>query len=259
MNKNHYDVLGVARTATADEIKLAYRKLAAKHHPDRGGDTSKFQEIQTAYDVLSDQSKRSQYDNPHQFQQEFGGFPGGGFSFNFNDVFSQMFNQHQHARRNHVRMTLWIHLEDVAQGTSKTINVSTHDGNTTVNVGIPLGIEDGDNVQYSGVGPNGVDLVVQFRIHPHRYWQRNGLNLSVEQRVSVWDLVLGGELEITDMENNRVKIQIPTNTQPGTTLRVRSHGLKDRHGARGDILVRLLAQIPNRIAPEIIDAIRKHR
>ena len=101
---DHYATLGVTKTASADEIKRAYRKLASQHHPDKGGDTAKFQEIQTAYDTLSDPQKRQQHDNPNPFGGGFpgghqagfqGGFPGG-FSFNvngfdMNDVFGQMF------------------------------------------------------------------------------------------------------------------------------------------------------------------------
>ena len=85
---DHYAALGVAPTATPDEIKRAFRKLASKNHPDKGGDTKKFQEIQAAYDVLGDAAKRSQYDNP---QPQFGGF-GGGPNFNANFDFNTIFD-----------------------------------------------------------------------------------------------------------------------------------------------------------------------
>jgi DnaJ-class molecular chaperone len=257
--KNHYQTLGVSPTANADEIKSAYRRLAGQHHPDKGGDTQKFQEIQSAYDTLGDTQKRAAYDNP---QPQFGGFGGGG-GFDFNDIFS-MFGQggfNPHARRGpgHVRMSLWVTLHDVAIGGSRTVNLGTAAGTTTVNIDIPLGINDGDNVQYSGIGPGGADLVVQFRVHPHQQWERQGLNLIIEQRVSIWDLIIGGSLAITTLTNTQLTAQIPANCQPSTLIRLRGQGLKDRNGQQGDAFIRVLPMLPTKIAPEIIEAIKNHR
>ena len=105
MYMDHYNTLGVPRTATADEIKKAYRKLAMEHHPDKGGDINKFQELTNAYETLSDPDKRSQYDNPQYRQQHspFGDAPGGfGFNFNgfdLNDIFNQAFGQRGHPQQ----------------------------------------------------------------------------------------------------------------------------------------------------------------
>ena len=148
---DHYATLGVARTATVDEIKKAFRKLASQHHPDKGGDTKKFQEIQAAYDTLGDSAKRQQYDNP---APQFAGMPGGA-QFNMGDIFSQMFGggmghgfQGQHPRRNHMRMSLWITLKDVATGGHRQVAVGSTQGQSTIEIDIPLGINDGDMVQY---------------------------------------------------------------------------------------------------------------
>jgi DnaJ-class molecular chaperone len=106
---DHYATLGVSKTATPDEIKRAFRKLASQHHPDKGGDTQKFQEIQAAYDTLGDAVKRADYDNP---RPQFSGMPGGAH-FNMNDIFSSMFGgqspfAQQRRTQSHTRMTLWI-------------------------------------------------------------------------------------------------------------------------------------------------------
>lgn len=260
---DHYATLGVAKTATQDEIKRAFRKLASQHHPDKGGDTQKFQEIQAAYDVLGDVEKRSDYDNP---RPQFAGFNGqpGGFHFDFgnphfNDVFGQMFGQSQRQRPSFVRMSLWIRLSDVAQGGRRPVSVNTNQGTSTIEIDIPLGINDGDSVQYAGLAPGGQDLVIQYRIHPDPVWQRNGLDLITEQSVSIWDMILGGDVSIRTINGDQLITTMPPKTQPRTMLRLRRQGLKDRQGRQGDILVRVNPVIPQTIAPEIEEAIRAHK
>ena len=255
---DHYATLGVARTATPDEIKRAFRRLASQHHPDKGGNTQKFQEIQAAYDTLGDTVKRADYDNP---RPQFSGMPGGAH-FNMNDIFGQMFGQgfsQQHPRRSHTRMTLWINLRDAATGGHRTVTLGTQAGVQGVDIEIPLGINDGDNVQYEGIGPGGTDLVVAYRIHPDPNWQRQGLNVITEKKISVWDLILGADLTVTDILGRQLVTTIPQGTQPGTMLRLRAQGLKDRSGGQGDLFVRVQAQLPTRIAPEIQEAIKNHK
>ena len=258
---DYYAALGVPKTATADDIKRAFRRLASQHHPDKGGDTQKFQAIQQAYATLGDDQKRAEYDNPRPQFSGFHGTPGG---VNINDIFGQMFGQqfgqqHQHPRRSHVRMTLWIKLLDVATGGKRTVSLGTQAGVSAVEIEIPLGIMDGDNVQYEGIGPGGSDLVVQFRISPDQTWQRDGLNLTQEVRIDIWNLILGGELTIDTLTGKTLSTQVPARTQPGTVLRLKAQGLRDRAGRIGDIMVRVQAQIPENIPPEIIDAIQKHQ
>jgi DnaJ-class molecular chaperone len=246
---DHYATLGVARTATPDEIKRAFRKLASQHHPDRvGGDTAKFQSIQAAYDTLGDAVKRAEYDNP---RPQFSGFPGGA-QFNMNDIFGQMFGQgfgqQRRQQPNFVRMTLWIRLHDVAQGGNRPVAVGTAQGQQTIEVEIPLGINDGDSVQYQGLAPGGQDLVIQYRIHPDPQWQRDGLNMICERSVTV-RTITGTEL-VTG---------IPARTQPRTMLRLRGQGLRDRSGNQGDLLVRVMPEVPADIRPELLEAIEKYR
>ena len=258
---DHYAALGVPRTATADEIKRAFRRLASQHHPDKGGDTQKFQAIQAAYATLGDEQKRSEYDNP---RPQFSGFQGHAGGVNINDIFGQMFGQQfaqqqQQSRRSHVRMTLWITLLDVATGGRRTVSLGTQSGVSAVEIDIPLGINDGDNVQYEGIGPGGSDLVVQFRISPDRTWRRDGLNLTMEVKLDIWSLILGGNLTVDTLNGRTLTVTVPERTQPGTSLRLRAQGLQDRAGHVGDIHVLVQAQIPDNIAPEILEAIRNHQ
>ena len=243
---NHYQTLGVERTASAEDIKRAYRKLAGQHHPDRGGDTAKFQTIQAAYDVLGDPGKRQQYDNPApQFS--------GGAPFDFDNIFN-MFGagfQQPGQPQQQVRMSLWITLADVAQGGRRTVSL----GNMTVEIEIPLGINDGDNVQYANLGPGGTNLIVNYRIHPHPRWQRQALNLTQDETVLVWDLILGGELPVRDIQGNTLNMMVPAGTQPGTMLRLKGRGLRDRSGKTGDLFVRIQARLPDNIPQELLDQI----
>ena len=254
---DHYASLGVPRTATAAEIKQAFRKLASQHHPDKGGDTAKFQAIQAAYAVLGDEQKRAEYDNP---RPQFGGFGVG--HPQFNDIFAQMFGGQfgqQHPRRNHVRMTLYISLLDVAQGGKKAVAVGTSQGQSTVEIEVPLGLNDGDNIQYGGLAPGGQDLVITFRIHPDSSWRRDGLNITMEHSVSVWDLIMGAEITVKNILGHSLTVRVPPRCQPSAVLRLRGQGLKDRRGAQGDQFVKLNAQIPATLAPELVEAIEKYR
>lgn len=255
---NHYQTLGVDRNATPDEIKKAYRRLASQHHPDKGGDKTKFQEIQSAYDTLSNPQKRAMHDSP---QNPFGNMGGQGFNFDsIFDIFGTRF-QHPQQQRQHQRaiMTLWITLRDVAEGGRKTISVGSQQGNVTVEIEIPLGITDGDSVQYPQTGPMGMDLVITFRIHPNPRWERQGSNLAMDHPVDVWDLIVGTEITVQDLLGTTLSLTVPARTQPGTVFRLRERGLAQRSGAKGDLLVRVQARIPDNIPQPIIDAINQNR
>ena len=257
---DHYATLGVARTATPDEIKRAFRKLASQHHPDKGGNTQKFQEIQAAYDTLGDAVKRADYDNP---RPQFSGMPGGAH-FNMNDIFSSMFGgqspfAQQRRTQSHTRMTLWIRMTDVAQGGTRPVAVGTPHGQSTIEVEIPLGINDGDNVQYQGLAPGGGDLVIQFRVHPDPLWQRNGLDLVTDVTADIWSMILGSDITVQTLTGSQLTTSMPPHTQPKTLIRLRKHGLRDRSGNQGDLMIRVMPIIPTVIRPELLEAIEKYR
>jgi DnaJ-class molecular chaperone len=259
---NYYQTLGVDRDATPDQIKRAYRKLASQHHPDKGGDKNKFQEIEEAYRTLGDPQKRSEYNNPRPNAHNFGfhhqAGPGG---FDFQtifDVFGARFQQPQQ-RTQRAQMTLWITLQDVAHAAQKTISVGTPQGTQVIEIDIPANINDGDSVQYSGLGPGGIDLIINYRIHPNPKWQRQGPNLTIDQEISVWDLILGGDIVIQDILGNQLTLTIPPRTQAKTTFRLKGRGLGQKGNAPGDMFVRVHGTIPAHIPEPLLDAIAQTR
>ena len=256
--KNYYQILGVDRNASADDIKLAYRRLANRHHPDRGGDTAAFQEIQEAYAVLGDEQRRSQYDNPAP-QFSFAGGP----MFNFDDIFEMFgarFTADQHFRRQVMRMQLWITLYDVAVGGPRVISMATVSGNTNAEITIPAGIDDGDTVRYKGIAPGGLDVAVTFRVRPDAHWQRQGADILCEHTVDFWDLILGTAIKVALPNRSTLEITVDAMTEPNTVVRARGQGLPLKSGSgKGDVLVRLQARIPKDIPPGLRDTLAQMR
>jgi DnaJ-class molecular chaperone len=176
---DYYNKLGVNKSASQDEIKRAYKKLAMKHHPDRGGDQKTFQEINEAYDTLKDNEKRYMYDNPQTRQQ---------FNFNtgnMNDMFSQFFRQTQRVRKNSsMSITVRISLKDVVTGKDVVGKYMLGSGKQeVVNIRIPPGVEDGLTMRYAGLGDNSVkqlprgDLHVRIVVEKHKHFVRDRSHL----------------------------------------------------------------------------------
>ena len=256
---DHYKTLGVNSTAAPDEIKKAYRKLASLHHPDKGGNTAKFQEVQTAYDVLSDPAKRQDYDNPKPQFGNFGQHPHpSGQPFDFEtifDVFGTRFNQTTQRQAAVSRVNVTINLTDVVTGGKRTIGLG---GRNTIEIDLPKGINNGDSVQYRGIAPGGGDLVITFRVREDPEWQRDGANLYTQHVVDVWDLILGTESVVKDVVGQEVTILIPQGTQPGARLRLRGKGLPSKIGV-GDIIVQIQASIPVDIPEDLLNMIKQKR
>ena len=265
---DHYAVLGVGKTATPDEIKKAYRKLASQHHPDKGGDTAKFQQIQEAYAILSDPEKRQQYDNPAPPNMQ--GFPGG-FSFNMgpgldiNDIFGQMFGQGggtpfgPRNNRQIMRTQLRVNLLDAYHGGSQVLKINTQQGLNVVDITIPKGIHSGQQIRYDNIIP-GVTLLIEFLILNNLKYERQGDNLYSNQSINVLDLITGTKFDFVTISNKMVTVNVPPKTQPYIQLKLAGQGMPiGDSGHYGDQLILLKPYIPDNISDDIVDAILRNR
>ena len=270
----YYETLGVSDTATAEEIKRAYRKLASQHHPDKGGDTKKFQEIQTAYDTISDNEKRQQYDmqrngfggnqfnrHPHHDINDI--FKNFGFSFSTGsgDPFSG-FRQPQ--RNKDLRVDIQIPLVTTLENQIKTISVQTTNGHReTVQVNIPRGIPNGSNIKYPGLGDNMFntlqrgDLYVQIHVVNPEGFLVNSIDLYTKIRVNCLLAITGGPTIVTGLDGKEFELTIPSGTQPGVQFRIAQQGLYQMNAdTRGDLFVEMSVVIPKDLSPEQVNAIK---
>lgn len=261
---DHYQTLGVAKTATTDEIKKAYRKLASKHHPDKGGDTAKFQEIQTAYDTLSDEAKRQAYDNPMPQGNPFGGFPGG-FSFHtggggFEDLFEMFNRQQQQQRRQQVfRTTVVVSLFQAYQGGEQVIKLQTHTGTQAIKINVPRGVNNGDQVRIDNV-IEGASLLVEFRVQSDLRFDRRGHDLIATQNVSVLDLIAGGSFEFTTLSGKTFEVNVKPKTQPYVQLRIPGQGMPvGNSGNFGDQIILIKPFIPDMIDEQVMNSIQQQK
>ena len=257
---DYYSTLGVGKTANADDIKKAYRKLAGIHHPDKGGDTATFQKIEEAYRILSDPQQRQQYDNPMPQGNPFQGFPGGGFHFNMNgfnmdEMFGQMFRQHQHPQQNTYRTSYWISLEQAYKGGEELLKLQTPTGLHMVRVNIPKGVPDGGQVRYEKVVDSN-DLIVEYRIHPHLQYERKMNDLYSNHSISVLDLIVGTNFQFTTISGKTLDVTVQPKTQPFMHLKLAGQGMPIQGtNAFGDQIILLKPFIPDNIDSRITDSI----
>jgi DnaJ-class molecular chaperone len=257
---DHYNTLGVPRDADQDTIKKAYRKLAMQHHPDKGGDISKFQEITAAYETLSDVDKRFAYDNPQAQPQ---GFPGG-FNFNaqgfdINDLFSQIFGQQrsytQQKQKQVFRTQVYVSLIDSYNGSNQMMHLNIGTGPKVVNFTVPKGIDSGEQVRYDDLIDD-ASLIVQFVVQKDLRFDRSGDDLYASLPISVLDLITGTKIEFTTLVGRKLEITIAPLTQPTDQIRIQGHGMPMRDtGQYGDQILLLKPYVPANISQDIIDAI----
>lgn len=261
---DHYAILGIPKTASPDEIKKAYRKLASQHHPDKGGDTKRFQEIQTAYEVLSDPQRKQAYDSPAKnFTQQ--GFPEG-FSFGFggpndiHDIFNHMFRQQRNPNAKQVYRTIVeITLEQAYSGLSQSLKIQTHNSNHIINIEIPKGINTGDQIRYENLIPN-ASLIVEFRVASNLKYDRRAQDLYSNYPISVLDLIAGGSFEFTTISGKTLEVKVPPKTQPHMHMKIAGEGMPIYGSTQyGDQIILFKPFIPDTIDDEIIDAISRHR
>ena len=268
---NAYETLGVPKGASEDEIKKAYRKLAAKHHPDKGGDTAKFQEIQSAYETLSDPQKRAQHDNPSPFSN-FDNGNGTHFEFHFGgggpqDIFEQFFRQgghpfgghnpfnqrHAQPRRNKdLRVQLTVNLSETLSEQRKTISVQTTKRDRyNVDVTIPRGVSPGTTIKYSNMGDNMFDtltrgdLYVIINVNNDSGCEMHGINLVKRIQVNAIDAMLGAEAIVRGLDGREFAVKIPQGCQHDMKFGLQGQGLYQMNtNVRGDLVVVVDLTVP---------------
>jgi curved DNA-binding protein len=258
---DYYSTLGLKRGASDADIKKAYRSMAMKHHPDRGGDEKKFKEISQAYDFLSDPEKRRMIDAGMDPNQQ-GGFrqQGSPFEFHFgtgnmDDLFGNFgfgFGQRPMQRNKTLSINVEITLEDVLAGKDINAEIGIPGGRQKViNIQIPPGIEHGQQIRYEGMGDNSItnirpgDLIVNVLIRNHATFKREGTSLIIEKQVSVWDALLGTSIIIETLDQKTLNINIPAGTQPDTVMSCRGEGLPHmRTRQRGNLLIKIKVVVP---------------
>lgn len=266
---NAYETLGVPKGASDEEIKRAYRKLAAQHHPDKqGGNTAKFQEIQSAYETLSDPVKRQQHDNPNPFQH-FGhqGPNGSHFEFHFGgagpeDIFAQFFQgfpgghpfqrQQQPRRNKDLRVQLGVSLASTLEEQKKTISVQTTKGDRyNVDVNIPRGVSNGTTIKYSQMGDNMFDtltrgdLYVIINVENDNRFELHGINLVTNLDIDSIDAMTGSEKIVRGIDGREYSIKIPQGCQYGTKFGLQGQGLYQMNSnIRGDLIVNVVVKTP---------------
>ncbi len=286
MAKDYYQSLGVTKSASADEIKKAYRKLALQYHPDRNKSKEadgKFKEVTKAYEVLSDAGKKQTYDQyghsafdpsagsgpfgqggqqggrygpfTYSYTTNGGGpaegfdFDSGGFSDPF-DIFEQFFGGANpfggaQARRRQT-YSLTIDFKDAVHGAEKKVTI----GGKTQNIKIPAGVDNGSRMRFG-------DFDVVFEVKGNPKFKREGNDIISEQELSFADAALGIEAEVETI-HGKLKIRIPSGTQPNTVIRLGGKGVPNLRGSgHGDHYVRIKLVVPKNLTSRQKELLRE--
>ena len=252
MPRDYYEILGVSRSASADEIAKAYKTLARKHHPDRNpGDKTaeaKFKEIQNAYDTLSDPKKKSFYDQHGTDVPQGGGFPGGfpggqqidpemaqemfrrmfgagGGGGGFEDILGGRSRGRGRQRPQPPAESIEVeaHVPFLTAALGGTIGLRI--GDRDIDVKVPAGFEDGKKLRVAGQGDSGEDIVVKVRVEPHQFFRREGKDLLLDVPISIPEAVLGGKVEVPTVAGKRVTVKVAPGTSSGSRIRLTGMGM----------------------------------
>jgi DnaJ-class molecular chaperone len=278
--KDPYDALGVERTASLEDIRTAYRRLAKKLHPDLNPGNreaeERFKEVASAYDILSDKDKRQRYDDgeidatgaerPRQrYYKDFASQPdqpyanSSGFAdfADTDDILSEFLRQQAHARANargpDLSYRLPVEFLDAVNGGTMRLNLPE---GGTLDVRIPPGIVDGQTLRLRGKGAPGRgeggagDALVEVSIKPHRFFTRQGDDIHVEVPVTLTEAVLGGRINVPT-PTGPVTMTVPKHANTGTVLRLRGKGVARPDGGHGDEFVKLKLMLPEKPDPEL--------
>jgi DnaJ-class molecular chaperone len=275
--RDPYEVLGVKRDASADEIKRKYRQLAKKLHPDlnpgNAEAAAKFKDISAAYDLLSDPQKRAQYDRgeidasgaarpERQYYRAYAESPEGAkysSGFDAEDLFAELFGRARsrefRARGADVSYVLPVDFIEAATGAKKRVTMA--DGKV-LDITIPPGTEDRQTLRLRGQGQPGFgggppgDAYIEVHLQPHAYFTRKDNDVHLELPISLSEAVLGGKITVPTIDGD-VVMNVPKNSNTGTVLRLKGRGILDRKSKiRGDQYVRLKVVLPEPPDPELI-------
>ncbi len=291
IDKDFYAILGVAKTASADEIKKTYRKLAMQYHPDRNPGPEgeeKFKEIGEAYAVLSDPEKRAEYDKLRDAIASGasgfgGGMPGGfrvedfgfGEEFDVEDLLSQIFGgaaqggrvqfnfggnpfRRGPRRGRDLETEAALSFEEAASGVEKKVPTGRRQH---VTVRIPAGVKDGARIRVRGRGehPDGGeagDLYVRVKVQPHRFFGRKDNDLTLNLPITFPEAALGSEVKVPTL-NGPVTLKIPAGTSSGKTFRIRGRGIGRSDGSKGDLLATVQVAVPSKLSKKEQELVRE--
>ena len=279
---DYYKILGVNKSASQDDIKKAYRKLARKHHPDINPNDKEahkmFQQINEANEVLSDPDKRKKYDQygkdwkhseefekAKQQRQQYANSGGGRQSFSggfgdddFSEFFSSMFGGSRAGRGRETKFRgqdyqaeLHLDLKDAYTTHKQTLTV---DGKN-IRITIPAGVEDGQKIKLKGYGGPGInggpdgDLYITFQIADDPTFKRSGNDLYTAEEIDLYTAVLGGEVTLETL-SGKVKLKVAPETQNGTKIRLRGKGFPvyKKEGEFGDLYVTYRVTLPSNLS-----------
>jgi curved DNA-binding protein len=281
--KNYYDILGVNEQSTSADITKAFKDLAKQHHPDRGGTQEKFQEINEAHDTLKSSQKRHDYDS----MRKFGGGTGGAQHPFFNeDIFGDIFsgfgqggdmdfngkfnftgrNGDQRTFRNvrqgnrSVNVRMAISIKEAMTSDEKTISYKLPSGREEfATVKIPAGVQHGVTFKYTGMGDDSIknvprgDLMVQMSVLDSDGYTRKGNDLYTDKTIDCFQAVRGHKIQLKTLEDSVITVNVPSGTQPGTLLMVRSKGMPIHKtiGIRGNLYVKIHVLVPQLSAADL--------
>lgn len=261
--KNPYTVLGLNRAASQDEIKKSYRDLARKYHPDKAqGDAyteDRFKEIAAAYEILSNKTKRSQYDAG---EIDADGNPARPATSSGNSAFDRFWARKKanQPRTNGTNASyiLTVSFSEAMLGASKQVSMTN---GKRLDVRIPAGTENGQILRLKGQGQPGTgggldgDALIEIRVTPHPRLRQENADLWLEQDISLETAVLGGKIQVETL-TGQVSLTVPENSSSGTVLRLKGKGLPLKNGTFGNQFIKLMIALPKQPDPDLVDFLK---